>query len=112
MNEMTQSTMDPVVDGVVRMELKPERIQLMLGRLPGWALRQDGRAIVRTRLFTTPEAAYAFIRNACWLGAKLKQPMTVRLAGTEATVVLPGHPVRGCTGGLTDAVFNLAELIG
>lgn len=32
--------------------------------------------------------------------------------GSKVAVTLTGHAVRGCTGGLTDAVFHLAELIG
>jgi hypothetical protein len=56
--------------------------------------------------------AGSFARNACWLAAKLSQPMMVRLAGNEVSIILTGHPVRGCTGGLTNAVFNLADLIG
>ena len=95
-----------------RMHLKPERVQQLLAKLPGWALRGEGRAIVRVRMFTTPQGAGAFARNACWLATKLMQPVKVSLAGNEVSITLTGHPVRGCTGGLTGSVFNLADLIG
>lgn len=100
------------VDAPVRMDLKPERVQQMLAKLPGWELHPSGQAIVRTRMFTTDQAAGSFARNACWLASKLHQPATVRLAGKEVGIALTGHPVRGCVGGLTDKVFNLADLIG
>lgn len=111
MDTMTEQLF-PLQDVPVRMDLKPERIQQVLARLPGWALRTDGRAIVRVRLFTTEQRAGSFARNACWLATKLHQPATVSLAGTKVTITLTGHPVRGCTGGFTNAVFNLADLIG
>ncbi|HWM93495.1 MAG TPA: 4a-hydroxytetrahydrobiopterin dehydratase [Thermoanaerobaculia bacterium] len=100
------------VEAPVRMDLKPERIQQLLGDLRGWALGPDGRAIQRIRLFTQAGKATGFARRACRLASKLRQPVLVRIAGTEVTITLTGHPVRGCTGGLTDAVFNLADLIG
>jgi pterin-4a-carbinolamine dehydratase len=102
----------PLPDGPVRMDLKPERVQQMLERLPGWALHSSGRAIVRVRMFTTERKAGSFVRKACWLATKLLQPVMVSLAGKEVTIALTGHPVRGCTGGLTNTVFNLADLIG
>lgn len=110
--ETMQETLLIPMDAPERMELKPERVQQMLERLPGWELHPGGRAIVRTRLFFTDEGAWTFARSACWLGAKLLQPVTVRLAGKEVTIALTGHPARGCVGGLTGPVFKLAELIG
>ena len=112
MNQMTKQTLNAAEGAPVRMNLKPERVQQLLAKLPGWALRHDSQAIVRARMFTTPQGAGAFARNACWLATKLNQPATVSLAGTKVTVTLTGHPVRGCTGGLTDAVFKLAGRIG
>ena len=110
--ETKQETLLIPMDGPERMELKPERVQQMLEKLPGWELHPSGRAILRTRLFTTDEGARAFARNICWLAGKLRQPVTVRLAGKEVAIALTGHPVRGCVGGLTGPVFKLADLIG
>ena len=98
--------------GPVRMELKPERIQQHLLALPGWKLQRDGRGIESARQFTSPQGAGTFAALACRLATQRRQPVKVRLAGENIVVTLPGHPVRGCTGGLTDAVFKLAGLIG
>jgi hypothetical protein len=38
--------------------------------------------------------------------------VSISLDEKEVTVTLKGHPVRGCTGGLTQAVIDLAGLIG
>ena len=112
MDMMQEQSLFPLPDGPVRMDLKPERVQQMLAKLPGWALHASGRAILRVRLFATEQRAGSFAHTACWLATKLNQPVAVRLAGKEVTVALTGHPVRGCTGGLTDSVFKLADLIG
>ena len=112
MSQITKWKLVPDAGTPVRMYLKPERIQEHLGRLPGWALSTGGRAIVRVRLFTTVEGAGGFARNACWLATRQKQPVAVSLAGNEVTITLPGHPVRGCVGGLGTPVFHLASLIG
>ncbi|MFL6197831.1 MAG: 4a-hydroxytetrahydrobiopterin dehydratase [Thermoanaerobaculia bacterium] len=109
---MMKLSFDVVEGAPVRMDLKPERVQQLLAKLPGWTLHPAGWAIVRSRMFTTEQGARAFARNACWLASKLHQPATVSLAGTEVTITLMGHPVRGCTGGLTEPVFKLADLIG
>ncbi|HVG07691.1 MAG TPA: 4a-hydroxytetrahydrobiopterin dehydratase [Thermoanaerobaculia bacterium] len=111
MNQMTTKA-SGVGEGPVRMDLKPERVQELLAKLPGWALRAGGGALVRVRTFTTPLTAGSFARNACWLATKLEQPLTVSLASNVVTITLTGHPVRGCTGGLTGPVFKLADLIG
>ena len=95
----------------VRMHLKPERIQQLLLGVPGWELRGES-ALVRVRLFATLEGAGVFAFNACWLAVKQRQPVMVGLAGKEVTIALPGHTVRGCTGGITEAVFKLAGMIG
>lgn len=110
--ELQKEALFPLPDGPVRMDLKPERVQQMLERLPGWELHPSGRAIQRVRLFTTEQGAGRFALEACSLANKQNQPVAVRLKGKEVTVALTGHPVRGCTGGLTDAVFKLADLIG
>ena len=110
--DMMKVPLFSLMDAPVRMDLKPERVQQMLARLPGWELHPSGRALVRVRLFATEETAEWFAHNACWLASKLMQPLMVSLAGKEVAIALTGHPVRGCTGGLTGTVFNLADLIG
>lgn len=98
-------------EGPVRMELKPERVQQMLLNLPGWRLREDGRAIETDRLFVTEQTASSFAALACRLARVQRQPLQVSLSGKQVLLTLTGHPVRGCTGGLTAPVFKLAELI-
>ena len=98
--------------GPVRMYLKPERVQQLLLALPGWKLREDGRAIVTARKFTNVQTAGAFGALACRLATQERQPVGVRLVGEQIEITLPGHPVRGCIGGLTRPVFRLAGLIG
>jgi hypothetical protein len=41
-----------------------------------------------------------------------QQPATIELAGGVVSVTLAGHPIQGCVGGLTNAVFRLAAMIG
>lgn len=105
-------TMVPAVELPVRMELKPERVQEALEKLPSWRLDEKGAGIESARRFATIQGAYAFAAYSCRLASKLRQPVKVDLMGEEVTVTLPGHPVRGCTGGLTSVVFRLADLIG
>jgi len=102
------------LEGPVRMNLKPERVQELLLKLPGWRLREDGSrlGLESARQFTSPGAASSFAALACRLATQRRQPVDVKLAGGKVVVKLQGHPLRGCTGGITTAVFKLAGLIG
>ena len=95
-----------------RAELKPERVQQFLLQLPGWKLRAEGRGIQRRRQFGTHAKAQDFVSLVGKLATVLQQPVTIALAGKRVDLILPGHPVKGNAGGLTDVVFNLAGLIG
>ncbi|MEA2563653.1 MAG: Pterin 4 alpha carbinolamine dehydratase [Acidobacteriota bacterium] len=95
-----------------KLELKPERVQEMLARLPKWSLRPDGRGIERVREHASLKGAKSFASQVWRLASVQNQPVTIGLDGSKVVVTLTGHPVRGCTGGLTDPVFHLAELIG
>lgn len=99
-------------DGPVRMDLKPERVQQLLLALPSWKLREDGRAIETEQTFVSAKTAGALGALACRLATQERQPVGVRLMGEQIVITLPGHPVRGCIGGLTRPVFRLAGLIG
>lgn len=95
-----------------KMYLKAERVQEALLRLPSWKLRQEGLGIETTRRFAARQTASSFAAYSCRMASKMGQPLKVDIAGEQVTVVLPGHPVRGCTGGLTSVVFKVADLIG
>jgi pterin-4a-carbinolamine dehydratase len=112
MEQMTKPQMTTVGEGPVRMNLKPERVQLLLARLPGWKLREDGGGLESERRFTSPGAASSFAAMACRLASLRGQPVKVDLAGGQVVVKLRGLPARGCAGGLTGPVFTLAGLIG
>lgn len=94
----------------VVMRLKPERVQQLLARLPGWKLREDGLASERS--FPSAQAARSFVSRVCKLAEDGRQPVLVRLAGSQVTVILQGPPTRGCIGGIDTNVFNLAGQIG
>ena len=95
-----------------RAELKPERVQQLLLQLPGWRLVAEGRGIRRRRQFGTHSKAQDFVSLVGKLATVHRQPVTIALTGKRVDLILPGHPVKGRTGGLTDVVFNLAGLIG
>ena len=98
-----------------RMHLKPERVQQLLRELPGWSLGTGGCAIERSRQFTSVADAAEFVGVvglAGTLATFRRQPVTIALAGRNVSLTLTGHPIRGCTGGLTNPVFRLAAMLG
>ena len=95
-----------------RMHLKPERVQQLLRELPGWSLGAGGNAIERSRQFTSVAEAAEFVGIAGKLAASQRQPVTIALAGRNVSLALTGHPLKGCTGGLTHPVFRLAGMLG
>ena len=101
-----------VADGPERLELKPERVQQLLLKLPGWRLGREGRAIERRRQFTSLAEAQAFVARVGKLATRHRQPVTIGLSGKRVNVSLAGHPVKRRAGGLTNEVFNLAGLLG
>lgn len=95
-----------------RMHLKPERVQELLRALPGWSLRTGAKAIERRREFASVDEAAEFVGRAGRLAICQRQPVTIALAGRSVSLTLTGHPLKGCTGGLTHPVFRLAGLLG
>jgi pterin-4a-carbinolamine dehydratase len=92
--------------------LKPERVQQLLLKLPGWRLGAEGGSIARRRHFTSFAEAQAFVGRVGKLATALRQPVTIALSGKRVNLTLAGHPIKGRTGGLTNDVFNLAGRIG
>ena len=102
---------EPLPDPPVKADLKAERVQEALRGLPGWS--QTGEdAIQRTRQFTNLAEAETYASFVGKLATCKRQPVTIALTGNRVAVTLTGHPVRGCTGGLTKAVFKLAAILG
>jgi pterin-4a-carbinolamine dehydratase len=93
-------------------QLKGERVQEALERLPGWRLVEEVPALERVVQFEEPAGARRFVDFVCRVASLRKQPVTIGLAGEQVVVTLQGHPVRGCTGGLTNTTFDLAGIIG
>ena len=112
MEQMAKPQLTSIGEGLVNVNLKPERVQEALLKLPAWRLGETGAAIESERQFATGQRASSFAAYACRMASKMGQPVTVDLANKTVVVSLAGHPVRGCTGGLTGNVFKLADLIG
>lgn len=92
--------------------LKAERVQLLLREVPGWSLGTGGRTLLRRRCFKSVAEAAEFVGLTGKLAALQRQPVTIALSGRSVALILAGHPVRGCTGGLTNPVFRLAGMLG
>jgi pterin-4a-carbinolamine dehydratase len=71
-----------------RMHLKPERVQQLLRELPGWSLGAGGRAIERSRQFTSVDEAAEFVGLAGQLATSQRQPVTIALAGRNVSLAL------------------------
>ena len=107
-----QPMKEPLTTRPEKADLKAERVQEALRKLPGWGLDETGAAIQRTREFGQLTEALAYVGFVGTLATAKRQPVTVAVAGKQVGVTLTGHPVRGRAGGLRKAVFKLAALIG
>ena len=119
MNEVNQTSKSKQVrkalaSGPVKAQLKAERVQqmLLLRGLHAWKTANEGTAIQRVRQFAGPAEAGAFVGFVSLLAAGQRQPVTIGFAGKRVEITLTGHPVRGFAGGLTNAVFDLATMLG
>jgi len=102
---------EPLTHQPTKANLKAERIQEALRKAPGWSLRGED-AIHRTRQFASLAEAEAYASFVGRLAACKSQPVTIAFNGKRVAVTLTGHPVKGCVGGLTKAVFKLAAILG
>jgi pterin-4a-carbinolamine dehydratase len=96
----------------IEQRLKAERVQEALKALPGWRLAAGGVAIDRVRQFPNPGVAATFAAFAATLAGSRKQPIVVSLSAGQVGLMLPGRPVRGASGGLTQEVLDLAARLG
>lgn len=92
--------------------LKPERIQERLAALPGWRLMPGGDAIGSLRqLRSSPMAASYAAFVAGYSGFK-RLPVTLECSGKQVMITLRGRGLNGAPGGLTEEVFDFAEILG
>lgn len=110
--QMEQQGEEALPGNPEKAHLKPERVQQLLLKLPGWKLGAEGRSIERRRHFTSFAEAQAFVGLVGKLATGHRQPVRIALAGKRVDLRLAGHPVKGRTGGLTNEVFNLAGRLG
>jgi pterin-4a-carbinolamine dehydratase len=94
-------------------KLKSERVEEMLKAMPGWSLSPEGAAIQCTRKFPTARVAGLFAGYVADFASSRRQGAHVMLSGRQVVVALPGAPLRnGRFGGITEAVFALAQQLG
>ncbi len=94
-------------------KLKSERVEEMLQAMPDWSLTAEGGVIQRTRKFPTARVAGLFAGYVADFASSRRQGAHVMLSGRQVVVALPGAPLRnGRFGGLTEAVFALAQQLG
>lgn len=86
-------------------KLKPERVQEELKSMPGWRLRADGNALVRTRKFSQPDAAARFAATVADLAAAQGQPALLGVTAHQVTLTLQ-RPTRN---GIDMALIDFAR---
>jgi hypothetical protein len=92
--------------------LKPERIQERLKALPSWRLMPGDEAIGSLRqLQSAPMAASYAAFVAGYAGFK-RLPVTLECSGKQVMITLRGRDLNGAPGGLTEEVFDFAEVLG
>ncbi len=87
--------------------LKAERIQSLLGRLPGWEASEGNAAVRRTYRLPDVTSALAFVQYVGTLARSSGQNPDLRLHANEVTVILAGPGAAG----LTEADLELARLL-
>lgn len=107
-----QQGVELLPDAPEKAHLKPERVQELLMKLPGWKLGAEGRGISRRRHFTSVADTQAFVRQVGKLASRHGQPVTIALSGKRVDLTLVGRPGKTRNAGLTFDVFNLASQLG
>lgn len=105
-------TQEPIPDAPDKLELKPERVQQEMARQLGWAAREGMLGIHRARKFASYLEAEAYVAFAFKMAAHRRQPVTVNQSGAKVSIVLTGRPGRHRSSGLTNAVYDLACVLG
>ncbi|MGF9565763.1 4a-hydroxytetrahydrobiopterin dehydratase [Neorhizobium sp. JUb45] len=88
-------------------KLEAKSIEGELANLSGWALRDDGKAIVRTFKFKTFVEAFGFMTQCAFFAEKLDHHPEWFNVYSKVDVTLSTHDA----GGLTELDFKLAHLM-
>ena len=105
-------TQEPISDALDRLELKPERVQEEMARQLGWAKREGMPGIHRARKLASHLEAEAYAAFVFRMAAHRRQPVTVSQSGAKVSIALTGRPGRHRASGLTNAVYDLACVLG
>lgn len=95
-----------------KLELKPERVQEEVARQLGWGKREEMPGIHRARKFASYLEAEAYVAFVVKVAAHRRQPVTVSQTGRKVSITLTGRPVRRRAAGITNAVYDLACVLG
>jgi 4a-hydroxytetrahydrobiopterin dehydratase len=87
--------------------LKPERVQLLLNKLPDWRVSQDGKSLSRTFKFTCEGTPLAFAGFVMTLATQASHFPAVTLHRSTLTCKL----TTPAAGGLTLKDFEMARRI-
>jgi pterin-4a-carbinolamine dehydratase len=107
-----EPTQEPIPDAPDKLELKPERVQEEMARQLGWAKREGMLGIHRARKFASYLEAEAYVAFVFRMAAHRRQPVTVTQSGRKVSITLTGRPGRHRTAGITNAVYDLACVLG
>jgi hypothetical protein len=106
------ATQEPIPVMPDKLELKPERVQEEMARQLGWAKREGMLGIHRARSFGSHLEAEAYVAFVFKAAAHRRQPVAVSQTGRKVSITLTGRPGRHRTAGLTNAVYDLACVLG
>jgi hypothetical protein len=93
-------------------DLKKERLEELLRRVPGWGLAPSRQAIDRARVFPDPGVAEAYAAFVTRLARSRRQAVTIDVGGSQVIVTIYGQVEEACIAGLSEAAFALAADIG
>jgi hypothetical protein len=93
-------------------KLKPERVQERLKMLPSWRLMPGGEAIGTLRQLGSPSMAASYAAFVAGYAGFKRVPVTLECSGKQVKITLRGRDLSGAPGGLTEEVFDFAEVLG
>lgn len=106
------TTQEPIPGAPDKLELKAERVQEEMARQLGWAKREGMPGIHRARKFASHLEAEAFVAFVFKVAAHRRQPVSVTQSGRKVSITLTGRPGSYRASGPTNAVYDLASVLG